>query len=232
MSLVTNRIFRRHPWTCLALGLVLASAGCESAPKLSKTQKGAIVGGLAGAAAGRAIGGHEHAAGGIAIGAVTGAVAGGLIGRYLDQQAQEIDAIPDANVERAEDRLIVTFAGDLLFASGSSSLSPGAQQRLAQLGQTLVRYPKSRMVVKGHTDSVGSESFNLDLSEQRANNVKNYLIAQGVSAARITSLGFGEQFPMAGNETEAGRQQNRRVEIEIVPIEEELRESDTAGGAY
>lgn len=232
MQFVLGGSARRLQAMGLVVAVAIGGAACETTQNLSKTQKGAILGGLAGAAAGRAIGGHDNAAAGIAIGAVTGAVAGGLIGRYLENQAQEIDAIPDANVERTGDRLVVTFAGDLLFETGSSTLSPGAQQRLSSLAQTLVRYPKSNVTVKGHTDSVGSEVYNLDLSEQRAHNVRNTLIAEGVSPHRITALGFGEQFPVASNNTEAGRQQNRRVEIEIVPIEDELRESDPDAEPY
>ncbi len=182
------------------------------------------MGGVAGAAAGRAIGGHDNAAAGIILGGLAGAAAGGLLGRYLDNQAQELDAIPDANVEQQADRLLVTFAGDLLFASGSSSLSPGAQQRLAQVADTLKRYRETEVIVKGYTDSAGGESFNLRLSEDRANNVRTYLIGLGVAAYRITALGFGEQFPVASNDTEAGRLQNRRVELELIPQQDQLRE--------
>ncbi len=218
---------------CLGLAFVLVGSGCATTNEVldTKTKKGAVLGGLAGAAAGRAIGGHDKAAAGIAIGAATGALAGGLIGRYLDNQAKELDAIPDADVERREDRLVVTFGGDLLFDTGSANVSPGAQQRMSQLADTLKRYPESRVVVKGYTDSVGSETLNQQLSERRAQNVANYLIAQGVSPSRITALGFGEQFPLATNATPEGRQQNRRVEIEIVPIEERLREGGGSSGA-
>ena len=209
----------------LTLGVALLASvlACESLPG-TKTQQGAVLGGVAGAAAGRAIGGHDNAATGIILGGLAGAAAGGLLGRYLDNQAQELDAIPDANVEQQADRLLVTFSGDLLFASGSSSLSPGAQQRLAQVADTLKRYPETEVIVKGYTDSAGGESFNLRLSEDRANNVRTYLIGLGVPAYRITALGFGEQFPVAPNDTEAGRQQNRRVELELIPQQDQLRE--------
>ncbi len=219
---------------CLALAVALVGSGCATTESVldTKTKKGAAIGALAGAAAGRAIGGHDKAAAGIAIGAATGALAGGLIGRYLDNQAKEIDAIPDAAVQRQEDRLIVTFAGDLLFDSGSANVSPGAQQRLTQLADTLKRYPESRVVVKGYTDSVGSETLNQQLSDRRAQNVANYMIAQGVAPSRVTALGFGEQFPVATNATPEGRQQNRRVEIEIVPIQERLQQGGTSGGGY
>lgn len=206
-----------------AVCLLVAAVGCESAPG-NRTTQGAVLGSLAGAGAGvLAAGEGDNLAGGL-IGAAVGGLAGGLIGRYLDNQAREIDAIPDASVERQSDRLLVTFPGDTLFDSGSSSVSPGAARRLSSLAQTLGRYPASEIVVRGYTDSVGSEASNLRLSEDRANNVRNYLVNDGVSPNRITAMGLGEQFPVATNRTEAGRQQNRRVEIEIVPQQDELRE--------
>jgi outer membrane protein OmpA-like peptidoglycan-associated protein len=206
-----------------ALGLLSATFACASAPG-NRTSQGAVLGSLAGAGAGvLAAGEGDNLAGGL-IGAAVGGLAGGLIGRYLDNQARELDAIPGADVERQADRLLVTFQGDTLFDSGSSSVSPGAAQRLQSLAQTLSRYPASEVVVRGYTDSVGSEASNLRLSEDRANNVRNYLVNHGVAPARITAMGFGEQFPVATNATEAGRQQNRRVELEIVPQQDQLRE--------
>jgi outer membrane protein OmpA-like peptidoglycan-associated protein len=217
---------RRPLAAALAGAAVLATLGCETAPG-TRTQQGAILGSIAGATAGvLAAGEGDNLAGGL-IGGAAGALAGGLIGRYLDNQSREIDAIPDANVERQADRLLVTFPGDTLFDSGSSSVSPGASQRLTQLAQTLNRYPESSVVIRGYTDSTGSEASNLRLSEDRASNVRNYLVSAGVSPGRITAMGFGEQFPVATNATEAGRQQNRRVELEIVPRQDQLRE----GGA-
>lgn len=216
---------RRPAVAALAASALLAgSLACASAPG-DRTTQGAVLGSLAGAGAGvLAAGEGDNLAGGL-IGAAVGGVAGGLIGRYLDNQAREIDAIPDANVERQADRLLVTFPGDTFFDSGSSRIAPGAGQRLNSLSQTLRSYPESNVVIRGHTDSTGSEAANLRLSEDRANNVRNYLVNGGVSPSRITAMGFGEQFPIATNATEAGRQQNRRVEIEIVPRRDELQES-------
>lgn len=218
-----GRLLRGVAAATLAATLVLTSLGCETLPG-TKTQQGAVLGGIAGAAAGRAVGGHENAAAGIILGGLGGAVAGGLLGRYLDNQAEELDAIPDANVEQQDDRLLVTFSGDFLFASGSSTLSGGAQQRLAQVADTLKRYPETEVIVKGYTDSQGAESFNLRLSEDRANNVRTYLIGLGVAAYRVTALGYGEQFPVAPNDSQAGRLQNRRVELELIPQQGQLRE--------
>lgn len=221
-----SHVSARHPAvaTAMAFALAVTTLGCETVPG-NRTTQGAVLGSLAGAGAGVLTAGEGNNVAGGLIGAAVGGVAGGLIGRYLDNQAREIDAIPDANVERQADRLLVTFPGDTFFDSGSSRIHPGASQRLESLAQTLRQYPESNVVIRGHTDSTGSESANLRLSEDRANNVRNYLVNGGVSSSRITAMGFGEQFPLATNSTETGRQQNRRVEIEIVPRREELRES-------
>ncbi len=208
---------------CL-LGFSLVA--CQSID--SNTKKGVLLGTLAGAAAGAAIGGHDHRAGGALIGAATGAIAGGLIGGYLDRQAAELDAIPGAEVEKRDDSILVNFQSQLLFDSGSSSLHPGAYDRLRSLATTLNNYPKSQVIIKGHTDSEGSESFNQQLSEQRADRVRNFIISEGVAPSRITSLGFGESLPVATNATRDGRSQNRRVEIEIRPDDEVMR-SGNAG---
>jgi outer membrane protein OmpA-like peptidoglycan-associated protein len=217
----------RRVTLCAAVAGLCAVLGCETNTGTAldkKSTQGAILGGLAGAAAGRAIGGHEHDTEGILIGAAGGAVAGGLIGHYLDKQAQELDAIPDANVEQRDDVLIVGFQGDVLFDSGSSVLHAGAYSRLETLADTLKRYPASDVVVKGHTDSQGGDQYNLRLSQDRADHVRAVLIADGVGPSRVSAIGVGEAFPVASNDTAAGRQQNRRVEVEIRPREDEIRE--------
>ncbi len=214
--------------TATALVVLLAfGSGCASEGGFldSKAKKGAVLGTLAGAAAGAAIGGKDHRAGGALIGAAAGAIAGGLIGGYLDRQADELDAIPGAEVERRDDSLLVNFQSSLLFDTGHSTLQPGAYDRLRSLARTLNNYPKSRVIIKGHTDSTGDERFNQTLSDERADTVRNFLISEAVAPARMTAIGFGEQMPVATNNTPAGRQQNRRVEIEIRPDEEVMRSS-------
>ncbi len=205
----------------VACVLGFSLVACQSID--SNKKKGVLLGTLAGAAAGAAIGGHDHRAGGALIGAATGAIAGGLIGSYLDRQAAELDAIPGAEVEKRDDSILVNFQSQLLFDSGSSSLHPGAYDRLRSLARTLNNYPKSHVIIKGHTDSEGSESFNQQLSEQRADRVRNFLISEGVAPPRVTSLGFGESLPVATNATRDGRSQNRRVEIEIRPDDDVMR---------
>ena len=138
------------------------------------------------------------------------------------QQAQELDAIPGAEVQRRDDSLLVNFSSQLLFDSGKSQLESGAYDRLRSLARTLNNYPESQVIVKGHTDSVGDENFNQRLSEDRADRVRAFLVSEGVSPSRITAIGFGESMPVASNDNEAGRQQNRRVEIEIRPSQSVL----------
>jgi len=212
----------------VALLCLSATLGCAEGGLLdTKTKQGAVVGTLAGAAAGAAIGGKKHRAGGALIGAAAGAVAGGLVGNYLDKQAKEIDAIPGAEVERRDDALVVNFAGGILFDTDSASLSPGGYDRLRTLAETVSKYPKERLIIKGHTDSQGDDRYNQKLSEERADNVRGYLVAEGVSPARVTAIGFGSKMPVSTNSTAEGRQQNRRVEIEIRPDDEVMQSGDT-----
>jgi len=204
----------------------LALSGCQTNTGTvldKKTTQGAVLGTLAGAAAGAAIGGKDHRAGGALIGAAGGALAGGLIGRYLDNQAQELDAIPGADVQKRDDSLLVNFQSATLFDSGSSTLNPGAHDRMRSLATTLNNYPKSQVIIKGHTDAEGSDALNQRLSEQRSDRVRQFLIAEGVNGARISAIGFGESMPVSTNATPEGRAQNRRVEIEIRPDREVMQ---------
>ena len=216
----------------LAAGVALASMGCNTTTGTAwdnKTTQGAILGTLAGAAAGAAI--DDKSGRGALIGAAVGGVSGGLIGNYLENQRKEIDAIPDANVERRGDALMVAFPGDMLYGSGSSSLAAGGYDRLRTLASTLTRYPETDVIVKGHTDSGGSEQLNQTLSERRADNVRNFLISEGVAGHRVRAFGFGETLPVAPNNTEAGRQQNRRVEIELRPNDTLRERAAQQGGS-
>ena len=141
-------------------------------------------------------------------------------GVVLDQSQA---AIPGAEVERRDASLLVNFAGGILFDTNSSSLLPGGYDRLRSLATTLKSYPQQRLIVKGHTDSQGDDRYNQKLSEERASTVQTFIISEGVPAARITAIGFGSKMPVATNATAAGRQQNRRVEIEIRPDAEVLQ---------
>jgi len=200
--------------------LILALIGCAQTQQAARTKtgQGAAIGAAAGALAGAVIG---HQSGnrrtGAVIGGLAGAAIGGGIGYKLDQQAKELQQIKDAEVRREEDRLVVTMSEAILFDLNSTALKSGAKQQMEKMAEVMVRYPDNDILVTGHTDNTGSEKYNQDLSERRAKAVKNYLILKGISAGRITSMGFGETMPVASNATSEGRQKNRRVEIEIKP---------------
>jgi len=150
----------------------------------------------------------------------------------LDSRTREVDAARDATADaklqnaelqseidalqaRPTDRGLVLTLGDVLFATGRADLKPGAANNLNQLVSFLAKYPARTIEIEGHTDSVGSDAYNVGLSQRRADAVRSHLVSQGVAAGRITTLGAGKGSPVASNDTAAGRQQNRRVEVII-----------------
>lgn len=202
------------------IGFLLVFAGCATQREVAgkKTAAGAGIGAATGALAGAVIG-HQTGSRtkGAVIGGVAGAAVGTAIGYQLDKQAKELEQIPNMEVARQEDSLLVTMSEAILFDVNSAALKPQAQSVLTQTADVMVRYPESDILVKGHTDSTGSEVYNQELSERRAKSVQNFLIAKGVASQRITAIGFGKTLPVATNDTLEGREKNRRVEIEIKP---------------
>lgn len=196
-------------------------AGCATAPrpeprervtKRDRTVKGAGIGAAAGAAA--AVLKGEREADEILAGAAIGAVIGGGIGAYMDAQQEKLARIPGTSVERVgEDTLLVHFDSDVLFAVSSATIDGDGRGTLEEVASVLNEYPKTAVVVQGHTDSTGSEELNQALSERRANSVRNYLVSRGVDAGRMAAVGMGEGYPVASNDSESGRQENRRVDI-------------------
>jgi outer membrane protein OmpA-like peptidoglycan-associated protein len=157
---------------------------------------------------------------GAIIGAVVGGAAGAIIGHQMDQQAEELDTeIPGADVERVGEGIQVTFASGLLFDFDSSAIRPDAAADLRTLAASLEKYGNTELMIVGHTDASGSTDYNQALSTRRANAASSYLGMQGVSAARMQTSGMGEWEPVASNETEAGRQLNRRIEVAIYATE-------------
>ena len=205
----------------LTLGAVLVLAGCVAPPpgEPNRTRNGAIVGGLAGAALGAATGKGKRSDE-ILVGGLLGAGLGAGVGQVLDRQAADLRAqLGDdrITITNTGSQLIVTMPQDILFATDSASLRPDLQGDIRALGRNLVQYPDTTVQVIGHTDSDGSAAYNQDLSEQRARSVAAVIASQGVSPARIVSIGRGESQPIATNQTAAGKQQNRRVEVVITP---------------
>lgn len=196
----------------LAVAVSLAAVSC----KTSNTIKGAAIGGTAGGALGGVIAGKGNTATGVILGAAVGGAAGAVIGNQMDKQADEIKRDVDgATVERVGEGIKLTFDSGILFGFDESALNSTSQANLQELAETLNKYPDTDILIQGHTDDRGAEEYNLNLSNQRANNVKDYLVAQGVDSNRLSSEGLGEGMPVETNETEAGRAQNRRVEIAI-----------------
>ena len=204
------------------LATVFLVGGCSS---LSNTEQGAIIGAGAGGAAGAAIGkATDNTAEGAILGAVVGGAAGALIGQRMDKKADELDQeVEDAEVERVGEGIKVTFDSGLLFDFDSAALRANAEQNLAEFAESVKDFEDTKILIVGHTDSKGSADYNQQLSERRAESASEYLTQQGLDSGRLRTSGKGESEPVATNETEAGRQQNRRVEVAIY-ANEELRE--------
>jgi outer membrane protein OmpA-like peptidoglycan-associated protein len=198
----------------LIVSFLAVNLGCA---EWSRTKKGAAIGAGAGAAAGGLIG---YATGstvaGILIGAAVGGVAGGFIGNYMDKQAAEIERdIEGAKVERVGEGIKITFSSGILFDVDKANLKDPYKGELSQLATILNKYEDTNILLAGHTDSTGSDEYNLELSRRRADSVASYLSGQNVNRARFTTEGYGKTDPIASNDTAEGRAQNRRVEVAI-----------------
>lgn len=189
-------------------------SGCAS---MSGMQKGAIFGAGGGAAVGAAIGkATGSTARGAIIGAAVGGAAGAVIGRQMDKQAEELAvSIPGATVQRVGEGIVVTFDSGILFGFDSDQLSSAARDNLRNLAESLKKHGNTEVLLVGHTDGVGSDSYNQGLSERRARSAADYLNSLGLTSGRIQAAGRGKTEPIASNDTEAGRQENRRVEVAI-----------------
>nr|WP_069659583.1 OmpA family protein [Arcticibacter eurypsychrophilus] len=202
-------------------------SGCS---QLTQTQKGTAIGAGAGGTLGAIIGKKAgNTAVGAIIGGAIGGTAGAFIGRKMDRQAAEIQQkVPGAEVIKTGEGLIVKFNDGILFDFNKSDLKSAGVTNVANLASTMQNNPETNIMVIGHTDNVGSDSYNYTLSEKRAQSVKSLAVSNGISASRITISGKGKVEPIADNTTEAGRAQNRRVEIVIVAndqLKNEARQS-------
>lgn len=202
----------------LALGasaLVLSACAPDPNNMQNRTMTGALTGAAVGGVVGAATGNRRTAL----AGAVVGGAAGALIGQQLDRQAEELRRQLGNNVDirNTGEELILTLPQDLLFAVDSANLRPDLQQDLRVIATNLVNYPRSDVIVVGHTDNTGAAAYNQSLSERRAQSVAQVLRSQGVASNRIQTIGRGLTQPIASNATPEGRRQNRRVEISIRP---------------
>ncbi|MEP2236429.1 MAG: OmpA family protein [Alteripontixanthobacter sp.] len=214
--------------TAAALSLVTVSA-CVTDPntgeqKVSRT----AIGGIGGAAAGALLGGLIGGKTARIIGAAAGGAVGGYVGYQMDEQIKELEeqtagsGVDVTSVDNGQ-AILVNLPDGVTFTTGSATINNRFRDTLDQVAENLRKYPDSLIDVYGYTDSTGGEAFNQDLSERRAQTVKDYLVARGVAQARIRSQGFGEdpRYFVGDNATESGRALNRRVEIKIIPISQE-----------
>lgn len=193
--------------------------GAPAGSANEKTIDGALIGAGAGAVIGALSKGDGNRAKGALVGAAVGGALGGAVGYSLDRQEAELrEALDDDIViTNTGDRLIVTLPQDILFATDSTAIQPALRDDLVALAGNVQVYENSTLQVVGHTDSDGEASYNQDLSERRAQTVRNVLVANGVPQSRLQAIGRGEDQPIASNLNEAGKAQNRRVEIVILP---------------
>ena len=219
--------------SAILLSSTMLLTSCEAVQNSNSQQRGTAIGAGAGAILGGILGNNLGKGGNSALGAVLGAVVGGtagnLIGRKMDRQAKQIkEVLPGAEVERVGEGIKITMKESLVnFASNSSELTSNAKNSLSKLITALVNSPVTNISVYWHTDAVGRDDYNLKLSQKRAEEVKAYLVSNGISPDRITAIGMGETSPVSDNSTDSGRAENRRVEFAITANENMIKEAQS-----
>lgn len=221
----------------LAFSVMFTMTNCESVQNANNKQKGAAIGAASGAIIGAIIGNNAGKGGNGELGAVIGGVIGGgagvLIGNKMDKQAQRIEEeIPGAQVERVDNGIVVTFDENsgVYFDTNKYNINSASQVTLDKLSNVLKEYPDTNVLVVGHTDSTGDASYNMTLSKNRANSVRDYFVSQGLSSSRFTTNWFGETQPMYDNGTSEGRSKNRRVNLAILPNEKMVEDAKKESG--
>ena len=205
---------------------------CDAIQNANNKQKGAVIGSAGAAAIGGVIGnntGDGNSALGAIIGGVVGGAAGAYIGNRMDKQAKKIETeVPGAEVERVGEGINVTFDENsgVYFATEKYNINAKSEETLNKLANIFKEYPDTNILVEGHTDNTGSESYNLTLSKNRAQAVTNFLTDHGIAASRFDTKWYGEAQPKYDNSTAEGRSKNRRVEIAIVANEDLKQEAE------
>jgi outer membrane protein OmpA-like peptidoglycan-associated protein len=208
--------------------LALTIAGCAadgSMPTMGHRETGTLIGAAGGAVIG-AIAYDRNRTKGALVGAVGGALAGGVVGRYMDDQKRDLEKNLAAEIKAGQaridklpnDAVRITMTNQTAFDTDSSDIKPGFHTTMDKLADVVVRYGKTSLTVVGHTDNVGSDTYNQRLSERRAHSVARYLESKRVNSMRLAIAGKGETQPVASNSSDNGRQANRRVEIYVEPV--------------
>ena len=216
---------------CVAIFMLVLSS-CDTIKNSSKEDKGVVIGASSGAVLGGVLGNNvgnrKNSAIGAILGAVVGGVAGGIIGNKMDKQAEKIKTeIPGAKVERVGEGINITFdennpdgsKGGVYFETNKYNISSNSQLAVAKLEKIFTEYPNTNILIEGHTDNVGTASYNMKLSERRAKAVADRLKEAGVSSSRFTTKGYGDTQPLVDNSSDANRKLNRRVQFAITADE-------------
>jgi len=220
--------------SAILMASLVVLSGCST---MSKTTKGALLGGGGGAILGAGIGAlagkGKGAAIGAAIGTAVGAGAGAVIGNRMDKKQKELEALQGAKVESITDvnglpGILVTFDSGILFATGKSNLSTASQKALSDFAVKMKDMPETNLTILGHTDNTGSLAINQKLSLERAQAVANFLMTKGIANTRMSEQGKADSMPVATNDNETGRAQNRRVELYITANENMIKEAEAS----
>lgn len=221
-------LIRKTSLTVVSVSLLLS---CSAIQNANSEQKGTAIGAASGAAIGGVIGnnvGKGNTVLGAIIGAAVGGAVGNRIGHKMDRQAEEIKAaVPGAEVTRVGEGINVTFDENsgVKFAFDSDAITAEGKTTLSKMAEVFREYDDTNILVEGHTDSSGADSYNLGLSKRRASSVVSYLVSQGINRSRFTTKWYGEAQPKYDNSTADGRSKNRRVELGIVANQQMIEEA-------
>ena len=228
------KIFNKTNIAALFISSSLILTSCEAVQNSNNQQRGTVIGATGGAVLGGILGNNIGKGGNSALGAVLGGIVGGVagnvIGNKMDKQAKEIkETLPGAEVERVGEGIKITLKENMVnFAFDSSNLTAIGKANLDKLATVLSNNPDTNINIYGYTDSKAADSYNLSLSDRRAAAVKSYLSSKAVASARMNTMGMGEADPIASNDTDAGRAQNRRVEFAITANQDMINDAKTA----
>ena len=228
------KIFNKTNIAALFISSSLILTSCEAVQNSNNQQRGTVIGATGGAVLGGILGNNIGKGGNSALGAVLGGIVGGVagnvIGNKMDKQAKEIkETLPGAEVERVGEGIKITLKENMVnFAFDSSNLTAIGKANLDKLATVLSNNPDTNINIYGYTDSKGADSYNLSLSDRRAAAVKSHLSSKAVASARMNTMGMGEADPIASNDTDAGRAQNRRVEFAITANQDMINDAKTA----